>query len=104
MIFFQYVEKEDGSQYHNFFHKMENRTFHMQLSIEMIKYLSSYICNEFTEFCEKGALYLENPPAFTDFILYGQLSLWIDSEDKNITYKERSIQIQKYITTLLGIN
>lgn len=99
------LHKEDNSRYHNFFHASGNETFHLQLSIEMFKFLSPYICDELSELNKTEEIKVNDPELMTEFILYGQASLWISSlshiQDKPL--EERLKQIREYIYKLLEV-
>lgn len=100
------IHKEDRSRYHDFYHTPGNETFHLQLSIEMFRYLAPYISEELQYLHEKGEVQVENPGLLTDFLLYGQASLWLapDSPDPHSDeFKRQLEQLKSYVCKLLGL-
>ena len=99
------INKEENSKYHDFFHTKGNETFHLQLSIEMFKYLSPFICKELNELNKTTEIQVEDTELVTNFILYGQLSLWLTPQYniRNKPVEEELKQIRGYIYKLLNV-
>lgn len=101
------LTKEDHSKHHNFFHTPGNETFHLQLGIEMFHYLAPYISEELRILSEKGEISADDPKLMTEFLLYGQMTLWLSPETDDPhgrPFKERLKQIKRYIYKLLEVN
>lgn len=71
------IHKEDDSRHHEFFHASGNETFHLQLAIEMYKYLAPHISKELARLHDQGEVYVEDPELMTEFLLFGQVNLWV---------------------------
>ena len=99
------IHKEDNSKHHGFFHTAGNETFHLQLGIEMFKYLAPHISNELTELNKKGEISVESPELMTNFLLYGQVILWLPPHDDphSKQFQQKLIQLRQYIYKLVGI-
>lgn len=100
------LHKEDNSRHHDFFHTSGNETFHLQLGIEMFNYISPYISKELFELNKTGEITVEDPEFMTNYILYGQVPLWLpslNSTDNGKTLEERLKQVRTYIYKLLDV-
>lgn len=100
------LHKEDNSRHHEFFHTSGNETFHLQLGIEMFNYISPYISKELFELNKTGEITVEDPEFMTNYILYGQVPLWLpplNNADNNRTLEERLKQVRTYIYKLLDV-
>lgn len=101
------LTKEDNSRHHAFFHSTGNETFHLQLGIEMFKYLAPYISTELVHLNKTGEITVDDPEFLTEFILYGQMSLWLPSlnihNNQVGSLNDRLKQITTYIYTLCNI-
>ncbi|MFV0393383.1 MAG: TetR/AcrR family transcriptional regulator [Coprobacillaceae bacterium] len=99
------LNKEDKSKYHDFYHSTGNQTFHFQLSLEMLDFVAPFISNEFERLNMQGEMQIDDAEAMTKFILYGILSLWIDSsiELSKDQLQKKLEQIEQYIYKLLNI-
>lgn len=96
---------EDNSRHHDFFHSAGNETFHLQLGIEMFKYLSPHISKELAELTVKGEILVDDPELMTEFLLYGQVSLWLAplGNPKDVPFRERLERIRSYVYRLVKI-
>jgi len=99
------LHKEDSSKHHDFFHNAGNETFHLQLIIEMINYLTPYISKELSVQNNAGEIAVDNPELMTKFILFGEaallLSPLVDAQGNPL--EEQVKQTQDYICKLLDI-
>lgn len=98
--------KEENSRHHDFFHTAGNETFHIQLGMEMFKYLSPYISEEIKKANQRGEITIDDPDLVTQFILHGQTILWIpplDNSDDQV-FQEHLQKIRGYIYRILNIN
>jgi len=99
------LHKEDNSKHHDFFHNAGNETFHLQLIIEMINYLTPYISKELSVQNDAGEIAVDNPELMTKFILFGEatllLSPLVDAQGNPL--EEQVKQTQDYICKLLDI-
>jgi len=99
------LHKEDNSKHHDFFHNAGNETFHLQLIIEMINYLTPYISKELSVQNNAGEIAVDNPELMTKFILFGEaallLSPLVDAQGNPL--EEQVKQTQDYICKLLDI-
>lgn len=97
--------KEDHSRLHDFFHTAGNETFHLQLSIEMIHYLTPYIAKELSKQNQNGEITVDNPELMTRFILFGTLSLLLTAptDARGNPMEEQMQQTQEYICKLLNL-
>lgn len=97
--------KEENSRHHDFFHTPGNETFHLQLGIEMFRYLSPHISEEMTNANNRGEIKIEDPKLVTNFILHGQTVLWIPPFDnpEEKEFQERLLKIRGYIYRILNI-
>lgn len=99
------IHKEDNSKHHDFYHTAGNETFHLQLGIEMFKYLAPHISNELSELHKKGEISVDNPELMTNFLLYGQATLWLPPHDDPHSehFLDKLRQLRQYIYKLVGI-
>lgn len=93
------LHKEESSRHHDFFHTSGNDTFHLQLSIEMVKYLTPYFVKELTELNNTGELKVNDPELAIEFILYGLVSLVMSREEDQL--EERIEKVFHYILKIL---
>jgi AcrR family transcriptional regulator len=92
--------EENNNRYHDFYHKSGNEAMHEQLTLAMCKYMIPHVCQEFTELCEKGEIAIENVEITTEFIMYGQISLW---QSQDGLFEDRIRQVRKFISAILGL-
>ena len=99
------LHKEENSRHHEFFHTSGNETFHLQLGIEMIDYLSPFISREFTELNRTGEITVDNPELMAKFILYGVLSLLMSpaGDGQDLSLEEQLAETGRYVYKLLNI-
>ncbi len=101
------LTKEDNSRHHEFFHSAGNETFHLQLSIEMFKYLTPFISKEIAELNKTGEISVEDPEFMTQFMLYGQVALWLSPTNpvnfEDHPLKDRIKQVRGYIYDLCKV-
>ena len=99
------LHKEDNSRHHDFFHTDGNETFHLQLSIEMINYLTPYISKELSELKRAGKITVDDPELMTRFILFGEISLLVSPsiDTQSNPLEEQIKQTQEYIYRLLDV-
>lgn len=97
--------KEDNSKYHEFYHAPGNETFHLQLSIEMYKQIAPHISRELKRLHEKGEINVENAEFMTEFMLFGQVNLWLSpaSDPHSKDFQNKLKQLKRYIYKLLDI-
>lgn len=93
------LHKDENSWHHDFFHTSGNETFHLQLSIEMIKYLTPYCVKEISELNNTGELKVEDPEIAIEFILYGLISLVMPENQGNL--EEQIKKVYHYISMIL---
>lgn len=105
ILFDQITQEKMNNKYNSFYHKEANETFHLQLCLEMYKYIAPHVSNKLYELCKNEKLCLDNVEAVTEFILFGQLTLWLPTLGNvfPMPLEERVNQQKKYIYTLLGI-
>lgn len=96
------LTKEDRSRHHDFYHAPGNETFHLQLGIEMFKYLAPHISMELRLLSERGDIIVEDPDLMADFLLYGQASLWLSpfNDPHSPEFKEKLDKMIEYILLL----
>lgn len=99
------IHKEDNSKHHEFYHTAGNETFHLQLGIEMFKYLAPHISKELSELNKKGEISVDNPELMADFLLYGQVTLWLPPHDDphSKEFQDKLKQLRQYVYKLVGI-
>lgn len=99
------LHKEEHSRHHDFFHSAGNETFHLQLGIEMINYLTPCLSRELAELDRIGAISVDDPELMTRFLLYGIISLFMTpagrTEEKPL--EERIAGTGRYVCKLLDI-
>ena len=100
------IYKEDGSRHHDFFHATGNEPFHLQLAVEMYKYLAPQISKELTRLRDQGEISVEDPALMTEFLLFGQLNLWISPgiDPHSPDFLRKISGIKGYILKLLELN
>lgn len=71
----------------------------------MFKYLAPHISKELAELNKTGEISVENPELMTEFILYGQVTLWLPplSDPHSELFQGKLKQICKYICKLMDI-
>lgn len=98
------VDKKD-SDHHDFFHKSGNETFHLQLAMEVFKYLAPHVKLELAELSKTGEISIDNPELMADFLLYGQLTLWMPPHDDphSEQFHAKLKQLGQYVCKLVGM-
>lgn len=99
------VHKEDNSRHHAFYHAAGNETFHLQLGIEMFQYLAPHISKELARYHEKGEITVDDPEFMTEFLLYGQIPLWLPpmADPHSRDFQSKLIQMKESICKLLDV-
>ncbi len=90
--------KEMDGRYSFFFHKQGNEIMHEQLTIKMCKKIIPYMNEELNYLSEKGEIKVNDINTLTQFIMYGQLSLW---QSNDTPYEKRIYYVAEYIRLLL---
>lgn len=93
-----FIERDGKEKYHSFFHKQANKEFHLLMSCGMCEYLVPYIKDLIVKLNQKGVIKVEDPLAFSKFMLYGQVGIL---NDDNLTSEQKADMIKKLIKKLL---
>ena len=100
-LFTSIGDEHSNMQYYDFFHRVENEELHEQLSIKLCKYMYPHLLEAVKKAIAAKEIYIENPEALINFIIYGQVGLLSKS---NIDHHEVAKLLNQYVNQLMKFN
>ena len=94
-----FMERDGGERYHDFFHKKENREFHILMSHAICEYMQPFVKELMDRLNESGAIKVTDTASCSRFLLYGQIGI---ISDEQMTAEERAEAIKRYCGVLIG--
>lgn len=75
------LQPKEKGRYHDFFHKPGNEVMHEQIAVNMCKYMIPHVEEELETLSHEGKLTTEYPKIIAQFLMYGQIGIWQESEE-----------------------
>ncbi|MFL0198162.1 TetR/AcrR family transcriptional regulator [Clostridium sp. WILCCON 0269] len=75
------LQPKEKGRYHDFFHKLGNEVIHEQITVKMCKYMIPHVEEELENLFNEGKLATEYPKIMAQFLMYGQIGIWQESEE-----------------------
>lgn len=94
-----FIQREGKEKYSAFFHKAENRSFHILLSHAVCDYVYPFAKDFFDSLNENGTAHIQDTASFARFVLYGQIPI---INDETLCAEKKAEIIHHYLKKLMG--